>query len=135
VGGDADYATVAYDPVTGEQLWVARHAGSANSLDISQGITVTPDSGHVIITGFVDNGASRRDYETIAYSMATGEQVWSADYDAGSGSDAATAITSDVTPEGVLRVFVSGQSSVLEGFFESDSDMATLSYLDPLPTL
>ncbi|WP_307040735.1 S8 family serine peptidase [Agromyces ramosus] len=134
VSTDADYATVAYDPVTGEQLWLARHSGAANSLDISQAVTVTPDSSHVIITGFVDNGDSRRDYETIAYSMATGEEVWSADYDAGSGTDAATAITSDVTAEGVLRVFVSGQSSVLEGFFESDSDMTTLSYTNPLPT-
>ena len=63
--------------------------------------------------------------------MATGERVWSADYDAGSGTDAATAITSDVTAEGVLRVFVSGGSSVLEGYGESDSDMTTLSYVDP----
>lgn len=131
VRGDAEYATVAYDPLTGEQLWVALHGGTANSLDISQGVTVTPDSSHVFITGFVENSASRRDYETIAYSMATGEQVWSADYDAGSGTDAATAITSDVTAEGALRVFVSGGSAVLEGFEEGDSDMTTLSYVNP----
>ena len=54
VGTDGDYATVAYDPMTGERLWVALHAGTANSLDIAQGVTVTPDSSHVIITGFVD---------------------------------------------------------------------------------
>ena len=60
---------------------------TANTLDIAQGVTVTADSGHVIITGFLENSESRRDYETIAYSMATGEQVWSADYDAGSGTD------------------------------------------------
>jgi hypothetical protein len=81
----------------------------------------------------VDNAESRRDYETIAYSLATGEQVWSAAYDAGSGTDAATSIASDVTDEGRLRVFVSGSSAVLEGFDESDSDMTTLSYVDPLP--
>jgi glucose dehydrogenase len=133
VGSDGDYATVAYDVATGAQLWATRHAGTANSLDISQAVTVTPDSRHVIITGFVDDAASRRDYETIAYSMATGEQVWSADYDAGSGTDTASTITSDVTADGVLRVFVSGESSVLEGFSESDSDVTTLSYLDPLP--
>ncbi|MDR6905950.1 subtilisin family serine protease [Agromyces sp. 3263] len=133
VGTDSDYATVAYDIATGAQLWVARHAGTANALDIAQSATVTPDGRHVIITGFVDNVESRRDYETIAYSLATGEQVWSADYDAGSGTDAATAITSDVTDEGRLRVFVSGSSAVLEGFDESDSDMTTLSYVDPLP--
>ena len=130
VGGGADYATVAYDPLTGAQRWVALHGGSANTLDIAQGVTVTADSGQVIITGFLESSESRRDYETIAYSMATGEQVWSADYDAGSGTDNGTAITSDVTAEGVLRVFVSGGSSVLEGF-ESDSDMTTLAYFNP----
>ena len=85
VGTDSDYATVAYDIATGAQLWVARHAGTADSLDISQSVTVTPDGRHVIITGFMDNVESRRDYETIAYSLATGEQVWSADIRRGLG--------------------------------------------------
>jgi len=130
-GGDSDYATIAYDPATGAQKWVALRGGTADSLDIAQGVTVTPDSSHVIITGFVDNSESRRDYQSIAYSIATGEQAWSADYDAGSGTDNGTAITSDVTSEGVLRVFVTGGSAVLEGFAESDSDMTTLAYFNP----
>lgn len=133
IGTDSDYATIAYDPATGEQLWTARLVGTANTLDIAQGLTVTPDSRHVFITGFLDNAESRRDYQTVAYSVETGEQVWSADYDGGGGTDNATTITSDVTADGVLRVFVSGGSSVLEGFDEGDTDMATLAYLNPLP--
>ncbi|WP_162564190.1 MULTISPECIES: S8 family serine peptidase [Microbacterium] len=134
VAGDADYATIAYDTATGAQRWVARQNGSAvNSMDISQAVTVTPDGRHVIVSGFIEDSVARRDYGTFAYSLATGEQVWSATYDAGLGSDSATAITSDITADGVLRVFVTGGSAVLEGEMEGDSDMTTLAYFAPVP--
>jgi hypothetical protein len=132
-GTGSDYATVAYDSATGQQRWASRHDGSASGLDIGLAVTVMPDGGHVVVTGQSASSQQRNDYETMAYAIDSGEQVWSATYDAGSGTDIGTAITSDVTADGVERIFVSGQSSVTEGFFESDADMTTLAYLDALP--
>jgi DNA-binding beta-propeller fold protein YncE len=78
--GDADYATVAYNPATGDQLWVTRYNGPGNGLDVPEAIGVSPDGGTVFVTGYsVGTGTdtdATQDYATIAYSATTGAQLW-----------------------------------------------------------
>ena len=57
----SEYATVAYNAATGEQLWLQRHGhGSASS------IAASPGGGTVFVTGIT--GSNVFDYATIAYS-------------------------------------------------------------------
>ncbi|MDY0908543.1 S8 family serine peptidase [Microbacterium sp. CFBP9034] len=72
-----DYATVAYDAVTGEQRWVARYDDPVSGTDDARGIAVSDDGSTVVITGQSqgeDTGLT--DWGTVAYDAATGEQLW-----------------------------------------------------------
>ena len=66
-----DFATVAYNAVTGTTLWFSTFNGAANMNDYARDITVTPDSSRVIMTGYDDDR-----YVTIAYEATTGAQLW-----------------------------------------------------------
>jgi hypothetical protein len=65
--GDAyqDYATVRYDE-TGNQIWVIRYDGPANSTDRSNAIVVD-DSANVYVTGRSKGIGTSYDYATIKY--------------------------------------------------------------------
>jgi subtilisin family serine protease/outer membrane protein assembly factor BamB len=130
-GTGSDYATIAYDAATGDQRWVARHDGSASGLDIAWDIAVTPDGGHVVVTGQSTESGTGNDYATIAYDAATGEQVWTGLYDRGGAGDIAQAVAVDATPEVGIRVFVTGQTAIQLGPVTSDVDYGTLAYFDP----
>ncbi len=127
-----DYATVAYDVATGNQLWVARYEGPAAFWDIAYSIAVAnvrqPDGSkyeQVFATGR-SNGASANnsdaDYATVAYDGHTGAQLWVSRYD-GPGRDRDLAYAVGVSPDGA-SVFVTGES-VGNG---TTSDYATVSY-------
>jgi hypothetical protein len=66
IGEGQDYATVAYDAITGEQIQVARYDGPAG-WDAANPLAVGPD-GSLYVTG---ESASRhyRDYGTIRYVL------------------------------------------------------------------
>src|SRR5206468_11326190 len=51
-GGDWDYATVAYDPGTGQQRWVRRYAGPAGDQDYASNTAVAPGGSRVYVTGY-----------------------------------------------------------------------------------
>jgi hypothetical protein len=103
-----DYATVAYDALTGARLWVARYNGPGNDDDQAHSLTVSPDGTDVFVTGYSNGSSSGADYATIAYDAATGARQWVVRYNdpIDSGDDAHSV---GVSPDGT-RVFVTGES-------------------------
>ena len=74
-------ATVAYDPVTGEQEWVARYDGPTGAYDDPSSLVVSPDGATVYVGGV--QGLYRSDPPeavVLAYEAATGELLWSSAY-------------------------------------------------------
>jgi WD40 repeat protein len=113
---DQDYATVAYDAVTGAQLWATRYDGPA-STDIATAIGVSPDGSRVFVTGYSYSGYVY-EYTTIAYDAATGFQQWVRRYNGGRGGYARALA---VSPDG-SKVFVTG------GSVDANLDYATVAY-------
>jgi DNA-binding beta-propeller fold protein YncE len=71
-----DYATIAYDAVTGVELWAARFSRSPDSDDEPWSLAVSPDGSRVFVTGFSTGPTSQRDWATVAYDAITGTPVW-----------------------------------------------------------
>ena len=108
-----DYATVAYNAVTGSQLWVKRYNDSAGEDDVVRSMTVSPAGDRVFVTG---------DPATIAYNAATGSQLWVQRYNGpGNGDDGGTSVA--VSPHGGT-VYVTGSSTGTT----SGADYATIAY-------
>ncbi len=79
--GNNDYATIAYDASTGEQLWSDRYNGPINGIDFSLALAVSPDGSSVYATGGSQGQGTSFDYATVAYDAATGERQWVARHD------------------------------------------------------
>ena len=103
-----DYATLAYSAATGAQLWVKRYNGPANGDDDVSSLAVSPGSTRVFVTGTSQGSGSGRDYATLAYSAATGAQLWVQRYN-GPANRGDTASSVAVSPGGT-RVLVTGTS-------------------------
>ncbi len=99
-----DYATVAYDAETGDELWVARYSGPGH-LDRVNDIAVTPDGSRVTITGESFGAGTGYDYATITYDTETGDELWALRYHGGYGYDYGNAVVADDQ-----TVYVTGQS-------------------------
>ena len=76
--GDTDVATVAYDAASGVELWSARWDGGATE-DTGCAGAVSDDGRIVYATGTSDAGAVQEGV-TVAYSAATGTELWVARY-------------------------------------------------------
>jgi WD40 repeat protein len=98
-GGDV--ATVAYDAVSGAELWSARYNGGGRSYDVGNAIAVSPDGTRVFVAGVTGS-----DNVTLAYDAGTGEELWVSRHDAGSVWDISYDIA--VSPNGT-RVFTTGR--------------------------
>jgi hypothetical protein len=119
---DDDYLTVAYDAVTGSQLWETRFNGPGNGRDRAYAIQVSPDGSEVFVTGSSYASSSSDDYATVAYDASKGSQLWAKLYDGpGNSYDDAHAI--GVSPDG-SEVFVTGYSTGST----SSYDYASLAY-------
>ena len=86
-----DYATVAYNAATGAQLWAKRYNGAALGSRGANSVAASPDGKTVYVTGSSYAGSTTGyDYATVAYSAATGAQLWVKRYTGpGSGDDQA----------------------------------------------
>jgi DNA-binding beta-propeller fold protein YncE len=119
-----DYATVAYNAVTGAQRWASLYVGPADDRDQANAVAVSPDGSRVYVTGLSvapTSGALEADYATISYNAATGTQLWLRRYHgAGTGYDIGAAIA--VSPAG--KVLVTGSSWGAT----SNQDYATIAY-------
>ena len=119
-----DYATVAYNAVTGAQRWAKRYNGARNG-GVSRGANAVAVSGStVFVTGSSIGTNDSYDYATVAYNAATGAQRWAKRYD-GPGSGDGQAYSVAVSPNGAT-VFVTGYtdtSSTSAGY-----DYATIAY-------
>jgi WD40 repeat protein len=118
-----DYATIAYDAATGENLWTARYDGPGNDDDDAQSLAVSPDGSTVFVTGSSAGPDIGSDYATIAYHADTGAVRWIRRYSgpADGGDDAATSLAA--SPDG-STVFVTGTSRAVD----TGDDYATIAY-------
>ena len=120
-GGSSDYATVAYDALSGDELWVKRYNGAANLNDFAIALEVNPDGSGVFVAGR-SSSTTDDDYATVAYDAITGARLWAKRYHGrAGGSDSANAL--GVSADG-SQVFVTG-TSVGSGNF---TDYATVAY-------
>ena len=100
-----NFVTIAYNPATGAQLWLASYnSGSFNSGagfdDYAQALAVSPDGTKVFVTGVSAVGT----VNTVAYNAATGAQLWVKRFFGSAGR----AIT--VSPDS-SKVFITGGNS------------------------
>ncbi len=113
------YATLAYDLVTGDELWSARFDGPGGSNE-PEAVAVSRDGSKVAVTGRSRDHSD--DYATVCYSAADGRALWTARYDGPArGADDAHRVAFSGDND---FVYVSG-SSQGEG---SDFDYATVAY-------
>lgn len=123
-----DYLTMAYDATSGARLWLSRYNGPAGSVDDAAAMVVAPDGHALYVTGASSGGsATGNDYATVAYSAASGAQLWASRYNGPvNGADLANSIA--VSPGG-RRVFVTGQSTGARtsGYYPG-FDYATVAY-------
>ena len=119
-GSGEDFVTIAYESLTGRELWVARHDGAGHGPDVIEDIAISHDGARIYVTGtettgFTAGGYAKTDIVTIAYNAMKGTELWLKRYDAGETFDSAAAIA--VTPDD--RVFVTGTTT---------SDVVTAAY-------
>lgn len=125
--GLEDYATVAYNAMTGMELWVSRYDGPTHDPDEPFALAVSPDGTTVFVTGrsFGPIGEGR-DFATVAYSAIDGHELWVSRYDGpahGEEESNDEAYSIAVSSNG-KTLFVTGSS----GGIRSDSDYATIAY-------
>ena len=109
-----DYATVAYDSITGTQLWVSRYDGPGRGEDVAASIGVTPDGSDVLVTGS-SRGLHDYDIATISYDSSTGAERWVKRY-TGAAIGALGTVALAVSPKGD-RVIVFGPATPYQGGF------------------
>jgi WD40 repeat protein len=118
---DSDFATLAYDATSGQQLWLQRYAGP-NGYDGAADVAVSPDGSTVFVTGDSTGTTTNIDMGTVAYRADTGRQLWAQRYNGpGNHWDFGTAVA--VSPGG-SKVFITGSSNGKNG----DTDFATVAY-------
>jgi WD40 repeat protein len=72
------FATVAYDALSGEQLWETRKQWPGSKFDAPTALAVDPAGERLLVTG--QSGQGQLDFGTVAYDTGTGAEVWSDRY-------------------------------------------------------
>ena len=117
-----DYATLAYDALTGVRLWTNRYTGPGNQTDVALAMALRPDGSNVFVTGYSQGATGGLDYATVAYDAFSGASLWAKRYN-GMANESDYAHALGVSPDG-SRVFVTGQSQGSADFY----DYATVAY-------
>jgi hypothetical protein len=122
LGTNYDYATAAYDAVTGAFLWANRYNGTGDDYDFPSSIAVSPDGSAVFVTGESVGSSSGFDWATAAYHASDGSSLWGRRYNGpGNADDPAASVK--VSPNGTI-VYVAGYSRGITG----GSDYTTAAY-------
>lgn len=119
-----DYATVAYAAASGAEQWVGRWGGPVAGFNAP--IAVVASADRVIVTG-QSRGATAedgRDYGTVAYDAASGDQRWDALYAPPRHDEIALDLV--LSPDG-STAFVTGASSPAVNYTDVD-EAATVAY-------
>ena len=72
------YATVAYDAVTGEQLWESRKQWPGTTFNSPNAIAIDPSGRHLVVSGQANS--RDLDFGTVTYDTETGTEIWSDRY-------------------------------------------------------
>jgi DNA-binding beta-propeller fold protein YncE len=109
-GNDLDFATIAYEPSSGEAIWSFRHHDRQWPDDTPYALAVSPDGSRIFVTGCRSDLAEcyRGDFMTIALDAADGILLWKSIYD-GAVLAPDTAYDIAVSPDGEA-VYVTGTS-------------------------
>jgi DNA-binding beta-propeller fold protein YncE len=106
--GCSNWATAAYS-ANGQELWSARHDGSAHWCDNVAGIAVSDDGRRVYVNGQTQE-FDEGDLTTIAYDAVNGSKLWVAGARVGLGIGAGTA--AGVATHGA-NVYVAGTETTM----------------------
>jgi DNA-binding beta-propeller fold protein YncE len=119
------YLTIAYDALSGEQLWLRYFSRNRHWNAYATALVVSPDGASLFVTGGSFGGAgSDYDYATVAYDASTGAQLWVSIYTRPvGGPDLARSLA--VSPDGTA-VFVTGFGIATPG--NVDYDYETVAY-------
>ena len=118
-----DYATVAYNAITGAQMWATREDQS--DFDVPNAIALSPDGRSVYVTGETEVDGKSREYYTVAYDAATGVQRWQVIENGSIKIDWARDV--EVSPDGTL-VIVTGDSQIPISPLNAQFDAVTVAY-------
>jgi len=103
-GTDQDYATVKYDQ-SGNELWVRRYNGPADSSDAARAMTLD-GSGDIYVTGSSYGSGTFSDWTTIKY-YPDGDTAWVRRYN---GPEDSTDHASAIAVDGSGYIYVTGYS-------------------------
>ena len=80
---NAQFAAVAYDANTGDQLWASRYEDPSKPYDVPAAVAASPDGTAVYVTGCMAlyNSCEVSDYLTVSFDTATGAERWVSTYD------------------------------------------------------
>jgi WD40 repeat protein len=121
MGTNRDFATLAYEAVTGRLLWVRRYNGPGNGNDEPNGMALSPDGSEVFVTGNVVESTGDWDAVTFAYDAQSGTPLWSQSFGSSDASDTGDAVA--VSADG-STVYVTGSSHGTT----AGTDFATAAY-------
>jgi outer membrane protein assembly factor BamB len=112
VNSSSAYVTIAYNVITGAQLWVkSSYSDSYGDVTAASSVAVSPNGKDVYVTGDAEVASEfGGNAVTIAYSAATGAQLWAKSYDGGSSDLMTNASSVAVSPDG-KTVYVTGSTS------------------------
>ena len=72
------YATIAYNAVTGDEVWEARKQWEGTNYNSPQALAVDPSGERVVVTGQANS--RQLDYGTVTYDTDTGVELWNDRY-------------------------------------------------------